>query len=87
MVPNETIIEYQNEIGKAMTEDKPIHVDGFVGKYKKDADFIIKINGDDSLFSVVDERGVHISTYSVSRKKLRRIAIKDRFWIWQTRNI
>lgn len=34
-VPRETIIECQNEIGKALTEDNPTHVDGFIGKYKK----------------------------------------------------
>jgi hypothetical protein len=33
-VPGETIIEYQNKIGKAMTEDIII-----IGKYKKDVDF------------------------------------------------
>jgi hypothetical protein len=71
-VPRETIIEYQNEIGKAMTVDDPTDVDGFVGKYKKDADF--KISNKKRLISVVSERGKHIST----PKKLRRI-VKDGF--------
>lgn len=34
-LPCETIIEYQTEIGKAMTEYNPTYVNGFVGKYKK----------------------------------------------------
>jgi len=83
-VPRETIIDYQNEIGKAMTVDDTIHVDGFVGKYKKDVDF--KISNKKGLLSVVNERGEHISTYGVTRNKLRRI-IKDGFWIWKNRII
>jgi hypothetical protein len=38
-LPRETIIECQNEIGKALTEDNPTRLDGFIGKSKKDADF------------------------------------------------
>ena len=83
-VPRETIIECQNEIGKALTEDNPTHVDGFIGKYKKDADF--KINTQKKIISVVSEQGQHISTYSVTPNKLPRI-VKDGFWIWKNRNI
>jgi len=60
-VPSETIIEYQNEIGKAIILDDPIYVDGFVGKYKKHAD--LKIINKKGLISVVSELGKHISTY------------------------
>jgi len=83
-VPCETIIECQNEIGKVLTENNPTHVDGFIGKYKKDADF--KINTQKKIISVVSEQGQHISTYSVTPNKLRRI-VKDGFWIWKNRNI
>jgi hypothetical protein len=44
-----------------MTVDDPIHVAGFVGKYKKHAD--LKISNKKGLISVVSERGKHISTY------------------------
>jgi len=60
-VPRETIIECQNEIGKALTEDNLTHVDGFIGKYKKDADF--KINTKKEIISVVKEQGQHISSF------------------------
>lgn len=83
-VPRDTIIEFQNEIGKAMTEGKPAHVPGFAGKYKKHTD--LKINTEKGLISVVNEQGQHISTYGVTKNKLRRI-IKDGFWILKNRNI
>ena len=83
-VPRKTIIALQNEIGKAMTVNDPTHVDGFIGKYKKDAD--LKIDQKRELLSVVSERGQHISTYRVTKEKLVRIA-EDGFWIWKDRPI
>ena len=83
-VSRETIIDYQNEIGKAMTVDDTIYVDGFVGKYKKDAD--LKISNKKKLLSVVSERGEYISTYGITPNKLLRI-VKDGFWIWKNRII
>lgn len=83
-LPRETIIECQNEIGKAMTGDDTIHVNGFVGTFKKDAG--LKISNKKGLLSVVNERGEHVSTYGVTPDKRLRI-VKDDFWIWKNRNI
>ena len=83
-VLRDTILECQNEIGKAMTKGKPSYVPKFTGKYKKHTD--LKINTEKGLISVVNEQDQHISTYGVTENKLRNL-IKDGFWILKNRNI
>lgn len=78
-VSRETIIEYQNEIGKAMTENDPQPGFGWEKKQRVG----LKKN-QNNLLSLIDEKGQHISTYKISEKKWRRIA-KEGFWIWQDR--
>jgi hypothetical protein len=70
-VSRETIIEYQNEIGKAMTEND---------RWEKKQRVGLKKN-QNNLLSLIDEKGQHISTYKISEKKWRHIA-KEGFWIW-----
>jgi hypothetical protein len=53
-------------------------------KYKKNSELIIQStnNSNKYILNVVREDGSHISSYSITRIRLEKIA-KDGFWIWQ----
>lgn len=86
-----TIISYQNAIGRSM---KPIFgtgstthtVRGFAGKHRTNVGLIIQsIPGTNKYYlSIINDRGVQVSSYSITENKLKRI-IKDGFWILQER--
>lgn len=91
-VSPETIIAYQNAMGLAM---KPMFgtgatthaVRGFAGKHKANVGLVIQsIPGTDKYYlSIINDRGIHISSHSISEAKLRKI-IKDGFWVLTQRN-
>ena len=86
-VPPEIIISYQNAIGLAMqpifgTGAKTHPIRGFAGKHKVNVGLVIQsISGTENYYlSIINDRGIHVSSYSISQKKLRKI-IKNNFWI------
>lgn len=64
MVPAETLLEYQNRIGKAMVDDNATFVTGFAGKNQKRTH--LKIDTKNNFMSIVSERGTHISTFNLT---------------------
>lgn len=92
-LPQETIVSYQNAIGKSMSNKfskNTRSIAGFAGtrKYRTDLTFEIKRNNnpDDNIISIIREDGTHISSYRVKEKKLLQI-IKDEFWILKGRDL
>lgn len=81
---DETILEYQNFIGKQLTEDSVTHVNGFAGEYKTPNQ--IKINTENKIVSIVSEKNVHISTFQSTPGRIRTF-IKDGFWILKNKKI
>ena len=90
-VPREVIIAYQNEIGKSLQPIfgiKTYTVPGTAGKFKNNVELTIQVNpskADNNRLSVVNDRGIHVSSHSVTDTKLQNI-IKDEFWIWKEQN-
>ncbi len=88
----ETIIHYQNEIGKAMSPrfgpKQTFAVPGFAGKFKQNTELIIQQTNtpDKSIISMIREDGLHISSYSVDDRALQKI-IDDGFWVWKKRTL
>ena len=90
-LPREVIIAYQNEIGKSL---RPIFgmktrpIPGTAGKLKNSVELTIQQNPNnpnENRLSVVNDRGIHVSSYSKNRAKLLKIT-KNEFWIWEERN-
>src|SRR6056300_107 len=91
-VSPEIIISYQNAMGLAMkpifgTEAKTHAVRGFAGKHKVNVGLVIQsIPGTDKYYlSIINDRGIHVSSYSLSETKLRQL-IKNDFWVLTKRN-
>lgn len=88
----ETIISYQNTIGLRMSPVfgsgiKTYAFRGFAGKNRAHISLVIQSipNSSDYYMSIVNDRGIHISSYPIRKGKLTSI-IKDDFWILQKRN-
>ena len=91
-VPPEIIISYQNAMGLAMkpifgTGTKTHAVRGFAGKHKANVGLVIQsIPGADKYYlSIINDRGIHVSSYSISETKLRQLIDKN-FWVLTQRN-
>lgn len=88
----ETIINYQNEIGKSMCPlfgpKKTLSVPGFAGKYKQNTELTIQQTNipDKTILGIIREDGLHISSYSLDDEALRELA-KDGFWVLKNRNL
>ena len=88
----ETIVHYQNEIGKSMSPrfgpKKTFAVPGFAGKFKQNTELIIQPTNtpDKTILSVIRGDGVHISSYCLDDDAVRKLT-KDNFWVWKTRNL
>lgn len=87
----ESIISYQNEIGKSMCplfEKKTISIAGFAGKYKQNTELTIQQTDtpNHTILSIIREDGLHISSYSVDDRALRQLT-KDNFWVLKNRNL
>ena len=92
MLPRETIIAYQNALGKAMSplfgQKKTISVPGFAGVNKINTELTIQLGNkpDSNLISIIREDGVHITTYSITDIGLKKL-YKDGFWVLKDRNL
>lgn len=62
-------------------------VRGFAGKHKVNVSLVIQsIPGTDKYYlSILNDRGIHVSFYSISETKLRQL-IKNDFWVLTKRN-
>ena len=86
-VPRETIIRYQNFLGRAIdikprsSNNNPA-VRGFAGKHKSDISLIIKSIPDTNnfYFSIINDKNTHITSFSIPYSRLRVIA-KDDFHV------
>ena len=91
-LPRETIINYQNEIGKSISPlfgpKETFLVPGFAGKFKQNTELTIQQTDtpDKTILSIIREDGVHISSFSVTNEVLREIT-KDNFWVLKNRNL
>ncbi len=99
-LPRETIIRYQNEIGKSLCPifgpapkdgRKPdfLVVPGYAGKEKIDTEIRVapkRDNPNSFMLGIVREYGLHISSFPIDGPKLLEIS-KDGFWILKDRNI
>ena len=91
-VPPETIIAYQNAIGVSMTPvfgtgAKTYGIRGFAGKNRVNVSLVIQSipNTNNHYLSIVNDKGTHISSYSINEKKLKKIIAND-FWILPNKN-
>ena len=90
-VPRETVIQYQNELGKGMSPlfgtRKTKSVPGFAGKRKRNTELTIQMGTkNEHILSVIGEDGIHRSSYQIDDNKLQNIMDND-FWIWPYRDI
>jgi hypothetical protein len=89
-VSRETIIEYQNAIGKSMSPVfgvKTMSIPGFAGVRKYETELTIqRIKPNMNILGIIREDGTHISSFSVTDKKLKKIAKND-FWVLEDRNL
>lgn len=95
-LPKETLIQYQNEIGKSMspkfteftTMKRPIP--GFAGKRKYPTELTLEgkrnNNVNDNVVSIIREDGKHISSYIFSREQLMKLK-DDNFWVLKDRDL
>ena len=91
-VPRETIINYQNAIGRSMCPifniaGKTISVPGFAGKHKIGTELTIQQRpGGINMLSIIREDGTHISSFSVDRSAIEKL-IENDFWVLRDRNL
>ena len=86
-LPRDIIISYQNSMGLSMIPNlgngSTTHsVPGYAGINKADVSLVIQSIPTTQRYylSIVNERGTHVSSYSISASKLRQI-IKNNFWV------
>jgi hypothetical protein len=86
----ETIIEYQNAIGKSMSPIFGVNtrsVPGFAGVRKQESELTIQtIKPNMHILGIIREDGTHISSFPVNDDKLKKIANND-FWVLENRNL
>jgi len=89
-LPQEIIINYQNEIGKSICPafgERLRSVPGHSGVRKREVELKIQSIGPDAhILSIVREDGMHVSSFIVDDDKLIKIA-EDDFWVLKDRNI
>ena len=89
-LPRETIINYQNAIGKSMSPVfgvKTTSIPGFGGVRKYETELTLQsIKPNTNILGIIREDGTHISSFSITDAKLRRIAEND-FWVLKDRNL
>jgi hypothetical protein len=91
-VPRETVINYQNAIGKSLCplfniRGKTTSVSGFAGKHRINTDLIIQRRPDGTnTLSIIREDGTHISSFSQDRFDLEKL-VKNGFWVLRDRNL
>jgi hypothetical protein len=89
-VPRDTVIRYQNEIGKSMCpifniRGRTTSVPGFAGVFKTPTELQIEHRIDGRIMiNVIREDGKHISSYSTNEKGLAKL-IKNNFWVFRNR--
>lgn len=86
-VSPETIISYQNAIGMSMNptfRTKTYGIRGFAGKNRANVGLVIQSIPKTKKFylSIVNDRGKHIPSYSITLEKLKKIFAND-FWVLQ----
>ena len=65
----------------------PMSVPGFAGRQKYETELTIQqIKPKTRILSIIREDGTHISSFSITDDKLRRIAEND-FWVLENRNL
>lgn len=86
-VPRETIISYQNMIGKRMslvfgTGVKTYSFPATAGKYKANVSLVIQTipNSERLWLTIVNEKGVQVTTFTHSRPQFMRNLEND-FWV------
>ena len=79
-IPDESVIELQNEIAKSLIHPKTVPVPGFLGKYKiKDT---LDINTDLGIVSFTDDKtNKHRTIVQMSPEHIKKL-VKDRFHIF-----
>ena len=89
-LPRETIINYQNEIGKSMSPIFGVNtksVPGFAGVRRQDTELTIQsTKPNTNILSIIREDGMHISSFLITDDKLKTIANND-FWVLKERNL
>ena len=92
-LPRETIINYQNEIGKSISPIfcvNGVHtksVPGFAGVRKQETELTIQsINSNRHILGIIREDGTHISSFSMNKKELKQLVQND-FWVLKGRNL
>jgi len=89
-LPQEIIINYQNEIGKSMSPVFGVNtksVPGFAGVRKQETELTIQsTKPNKNILGILREDGMHISSFSITDDKLKAIAKND-FWILKDRNL
>ena len=92
MLPRETVIRYQNAIGKSLCPiyniaGKNLSVSGFAGKNKIGTELSIQQRpGGLNLLGIIREDGKHISSYSLDGSGLKNL-VKNDFWVLRDRNL
>jgi hypothetical protein len=86
----ETIINYQNAIGKSMSPIFGVNtksVPGFTGVRKQDTELTIQSTKSNiNILGIIREDGMHISSFSINDDKLKTIVNND-FWVLKDRNL
>lgn len=89
---SEIIIHYQNAIGKSMSPSpkKTFSVPGFAGVRKRESELPIQLSDipDKNIFSIIQEDSMHISSFSRTDDKARKIFTDlNDFWILKDPNL
>jgi hypothetical protein len=91
-LPRESIINYQNEIGKSMSSSfgskKTFSVPGFAGKFKVNTELTLQQTNtpDKTILSIIREDGLHISSFPLDDEALLQLT-KDNFWVLKDRTL
>ena len=92
MLPRETVIRYQNEIGKTLCPIFNIPgtnyaVSGFAGRRKINTDLTIQqMTNGSNMLGIIREDGTHISSYPVDATGLQSL-VDNNFWVLRNRDL
>ena len=82
-VSRETVINYQNAIGRSMCPifniaGKTISVPGFAGKHKIGTELTLEQRvGGLNMLSIIREDGTHIASFSLDRDEIKKLIEND----------
>jgi hypothetical protein len=89
-LPRETIINYQNAIGKSMSPIFGVNtksLPGFAGVRKQDTELTIQsTKPNTNILGIIREDGMHISSFFITDDKLKTMVNND-FWVLKDRNL